>query len=279
MATGLRKTFRLAMTAAAVFAAAQAGAKSGSAHINDMCAVFGTRADNPSTSRIFKCVTEEMDKGRTGRQIYTLNQKIKKIAMNFKWGGYTHRIFFHWGFNGNPRKSAALAERVNAATEDELLREKIWKIIIEEQDRRNKRMIRQAEIVLAGNRAKDPGASGGKLGDLANGIVSIAYDVHIIGDYIEGKDMPMKAIASLDSVKADIVAATRRITKNDPDFSAIGKARLSAFSKAMEKKNWGNMQKRGETVLNIMEEHLPGIFSECGFVSRRLELGTYPSQK
>ena len=86
-------------------------AKSGSEHIADMCSVFGVCRDHPRLSSVFRTITSEMDDGRTGRQKYTLNQKMKDVEPSFKWGLYTHRLFFHWGFNGNPKDSAALTEK------------------------------------------------------------------------------------------------------------------------------------------------------------------------
>ena len=250
-------------------------AKSGTEHIADMCSVFGVCRDHPRLSSVFRTITSEMDDGRTGRQQYTLNQKMKDVEPSFKWGLYTHRLFFHWGFNGNPKDSMALTEKINESTQDAGRRERLWKVVLTEQSRRNKRMMNVTETATS-----YIGADGKRKGfakrDVINGIAALAYDTHIIGDYVEGKDVPMKALVPLQKTQEDIVKAVCRITDNDPDFT--GRDELKFFELQMRNAQGGIEKIRAEKVLLIMKEHIPGILMKAGTFRRVLELDKYSVQ-
>ena len=250
-------------------------AKSGTEHIADMCSVFGVCRDHPRLSSVFRTITSEMDDGRTGRQKYTLNQKMKDVEPSFKWGLYTHRLFFHWGFNGNPKDSMALTEKINESTQDAGRRERLWKVVLTEQSRRNKRMMNVTETATS-----YIGADGKRKGfakrDVINGIAALAYDTHIIGDYVEGKDVPMKALVPLQKTQEDIVKAVCRITDNDPDFT--GRDELKFFELQMRNAQGGIEKIRAEKVLLIMKEHIPGILMKAGTFRRVLELDKYSVQ-
>ena len=112
--------------------------------------------------------------------------------------------------------------------------------------------------------------------DVINGIATLAYDTHIIGDYVEGKDVPMKALVPLQKTQEDIVKAVRRIADNDPDFT--GKEELKFFELLMRNAQGGIEKIRAEKVLLIMKEHIPGILMKAGTFRRVLELDKYSIQ-
>jgi hypothetical protein len=201
---------------------------------------------------------------------------LKKASRGaFKWGLYTHRIFFHWGFNGDPRKSPALKECIDNCVQEERIREQMWKIVLDEQGRRNKRMMSEVD-----RSTTYIGADGRQKGfakrEVHNGIAALAYDVHIIGDYIEGKDVPMKALVSLQGTQNDIIKAMQNITENDPNFT--GQVELKSFILKMRNAQIGIAKIRAEKIMLIMKECIPGILMKSGLFKRVVELEKYSSE-
>ena len=68
--------------------------KGGGAHVEDMSAVFGP-SEKGALREFFEKVTRNMD-DYYDRDGWTLTQKLKAVAPNFKQGEYSHRIYFHW---------------------------------------------------------------------------------------------------------------------------------------------------------------------------------------
>ena len=257
-----------------VCAASMATAKTGSEHVADMCAVFGVCGDHPRLLPLFRTITSEMDSARTGRQKYTMNQRMKNVEPSFEWGAYTHRLFFHWGFNGDPKESEALKDKINSSTEDPERRERLWKVVMDEHKNRNRRMKKAAKdaVSYTGTDGKQKGVAKPAI----NGIAALAYDTHILGDYIEGKDIPRKALFSLQRTQEDIVKAVRRITQSDPDFE--GEEDRKMFERRMKWIQGGIEKIRAEKALQIMKEYVPKILMKAGTLRRVLELDKYSVQ-
>ena len=92
-----------------------------------------------------------------------------------------HRIWFHCGFNGNPRRYAPLAgrvsEMVNAGTLTGEQAEVLWQMVTKEQGIRNRRLIRKCADLFA-----YPPSMSRAQQEQVNGFVSILYDIHLLGD-------------------------------------------------------------------------------------------------
>lgn len=109
------------------------------------------------------------------REFYNL---VKEKFPGFTWGKYTHRLFYHWGFEyGDPANQEKLKKQFNdklpSATEEE------WNVFIqlikEEQEKRNEKTRRATEEFF--------GLQGDRI--FARGIAGICYYTHLLGDLIE----------------------------------------------------------------------------------------------
>ena len=105
-------------------------------------------------------------------------QQIKEQFTGFTWGKYTHRLFYHWGFEyGDPANQDKLRvqffKKLPNASEQEW--EKFLTLIQEEQGKRNKKTIAATDdfFSLGGDRT------------FSRGIAGICYYTHLLGDLVE----------------------------------------------------------------------------------------------
>lgn len=107
-----------------------------------------------------------------------------------------HRLLFHWGYNSRPW-SSYLQEKVNYyGWSDEMIQE-FQADLIAEQKRRNGFANEYTENVFGF-------AHGGKEARVARVLISIAYDVHILGDY-EPDNTDLDGLQDIGSVVGDIM--------------------------------------------------------------------------
>lgn len=130
------------------------------------------------------------------KEFYNL---VKERFPGFTWGKYTHRLFYHWGFEyGDPANQDKLRVQffrmLPNATEQE------WSdfigIIQDEQGKRNKKTIAATDefFNLSGDRT------------FARGIAGICYYTHLLGDLV------VHSTSSTDSAEA--VLSSKFIAKN-----------------------------------------------------------------
>ena len=143
---------------------------------------------------------------------------------NFKLSFGEHRILFHWGFNAQPWNDG-LEQYVisNDWDGEKIVRFKI--ALVEEQRRRNRIANKEAEKVFHF-------ASGGKEAQWANAILSIVYDVHLLGDYTLSDNKNFKGVTEPSKVAQDIVSSIRRLDKSKDSNKLIEsiKRTLSEYS-------------------------------------------------
>lgn len=117
------------------------------------------------------------------------------------WQG-KHRIWFHWGFNTDPRKFPPIVNSLNQAVLDGVITqqdvEEFWSMMNIEISRRNKTLMNEGAKVFGF----------GELGSISaqqrrqlNGLVTILYSIHVIGDH---KTTDKDIIAPLNRVYADV---------------------------------------------------------------------------
>ena len=137
-------------------------------HSKDFCDCLGVKCEsNANPYNTFKEISSLID-NVSSNGFY---KKLKK-KYGFKWEkGKSHRILFHWGFNEHPKSSEALRIRVEE-TVKRSKQEKFYEAVLEEQKRRNKKMI---SIIK-----RDFGLISRKK---AGALTTIIYDIHILGDY------------------------------------------------------------------------------------------------
>ena len=108
------------------------------------------------------------------RQFYS---DIKEKFPGFTWGTYTHRLFYHWGFEyGDPANQDKI--KIQFYRKFPYASEAEWNdfitLIKEEQGKRNKKTIKATDefFSLAGDRT------------FSRGIAGICYYTHLLGDLI-----------------------------------------------------------------------------------------------
>ena len=232
-------------------------------HSLDMAMAIGLTNDSaPILKQQWEEITKKFARAIDDKQeAAACERMIQEILPAFSWHGYGHRIFFHWGFNTFPRtfddykkevsdKNALVACLVEALeTEpeekrDELKRQ-VWDRLRNIQSARNRSMMR---AIPAPDR------------DTRNGIATILYDVHLLGDYIDGTEETCKALYPLGKIQGDIINAVNRIRVNDDTV----KKKLIKDLKRLSSSNTMYMSKdavakRAEQLLNILIEHFPEV--------------------
>lgn len=237
-----------------------AAAKSGAAHKADMLRVIGIPSDAPQKvkgkwNRIADEFAKEIDSDYN-----PLLRSVQSIAPAFTWGRYSHRLFFHWGFNDLPgsyteyadaASRSALVERIEIALAEmpEQMRTTcsgmIWSVIKAEQARRNRRMM---ACIPAHDRMT------------RNAIASILYDTHLLGDYIEGDYTTKRALYPLNSVIKDIRQTLKRLKdENRCSNNTLIEAALSELhTLSLRGRSCIDHIAAGE-ILQFLEKYMPQI--------------------
>ena len=186
--------------------------KGGEAHVDDMAAVFGPSAVS-ALREFFEKVTHNIDDYRDtkGR---TLTQRLKAVAPNFKQGEYSHRIYFHWGFNQPPMASSALKQCIENATDDKGKQMEMYRIVLAEQSARNQSLMRCVKEKFLDPNDRSRALKRSEI----NAITALAYDTHILGDYVEGTDDTRKPLMPMEKLVKDITAVFDRLKRDDDVF-------------------------------------------------------------
>ena len=172
-------------------------------HTGDMQRVFPFEWDNDKIIELYYLVNDYLDKPND-----TNTGKPTLIAEHPKFGKMTfgnHRIWYHWGFNVNPRNFTPLKEAVERNIKKGVITEtdakEFWDILLKEVGRRNRYLMNKATEILGY----------GKLGSIsaiqraqANAFVTILYSIHLLGDH-QGKIL--NVMSDRNAVYADIYNA------------------------------------------------------------------------
>ena len=236
-----------------------AGSLVGEGHSGDMARVLGVDLSNRDAKSRLKKITDAYAKyiDSNADELY---RRIKEVEPTFSWGQEGHRIFFHWGLNGNPRNSACLAEKVAKATGGDSSRsEKIWQLVLNEQAKRNREMF--AIVTSAYDNIKGDGRPAPFRHSDVNAIASLVYDTHIIGDHIVGTDKTRPTLVDLPSLRIDVVNAVRGITSGDKDFNRNDL--VNTFRSSILNTTHGSPSEQAEKMLGIMVEQIPPILKKC----------------
>ena len=244
-------------------------------HAGDMCRVLGLDlADSRVLAKAY--ILNDM---KDGFPFYIDNRasadefgrRIQTIAPNFTRGNYSHRLYFHWGFNVNPRSCAALRERIDLATDSDPVKDQIWRLVRVEQACRDKNMEDAVERAAAAS----PNTRCEMRSEEVNRIAAILYDTHILGDYIEHKGTDTeKPLLDLDLLEADVIESIQRIARVNMDaFSHGGSSpEIRAFINQMRACRSPSTKQRAEDMLNVMERHIPFILSKCRRIKKAFVL-------
>ena len=167
--------------------------------------------------------------------------EIKKDFPSFRPGGYGHRIFFHWGFNADPRRYEPLRIQVrNTLPEDQ--QKAFYEKVLEEQKRRNRKVISMV------------GRTFGIEGEPARALATLIFDIHLLADYTTENTSPLP---SLITMKRDIQNqgfSRLLIASEQKRFPEIRRDLESAMLKNSDRD-------RAIALFNVIKNHLPTILN------------------
>ena len=170
-----------------------------------------------------------------------------------------HRLLFHWGFNARPW-SDALEEKISHydwySNPAEV--ERFKKAFITEQARRNRQANEWTERVFGLS-------SGGKEASWANALVSIVYDVHLLGDYVAEDNSDFDGVTPPSKVAGDIINSLRRL---DAVQSRSLEREISLIVKSSP-----NEHETASLLIRKLQESRPQFILEAGggALKRRLQ--------
>ena len=244
----------------------QTNGKDGAEHVKDMHAVFGPSEKYDNLNQMFEAITRLMDNREKN-----LTFDLRQIAPGFTEGSYSHRLYFHWGFNGQPEDSTALTERINAATEDMQVRKELFERIRSVYNRRRGKVMLRVQICCLNPNDRSKALNGREM----NAIATLAYDTHILGDYIEGKGNTTKALMPMEKLMEDICRVFQHLVREDQAFrdNPERKPLQKDFERKMKQaaKASGQMA-AAKQMLRLSKDFVPRLLRMTGRVRNALQL-------
>lgn len=210
--------------------AGDALALSGKEHAADMQRIFpfAQCARNKKVTDFYHLVNAYLDyPGQNPQEQFDRSapKRPLSIASHPKFGQIhwlgKHRIWFHWGFNTDPRQFPPIVNSLEQAVQQGVIREsdlpEFWTLMNQEISRRNRTLMNEGARVFGF----------GQLGTISvqqrkqlNGLVTVLYSIHVVGDH----KTPDKAIvAPLDRVYADISNAIDNLAGKEPSNMLLAK--------------------------------------------------------
>lgn len=226
-------------------------------HKADFYAVLGFE-ENPKVTAWMRQISSKMIDGYKGVELPEYNGLDFYNYLKTEFPGFKckHRLLFHWGYNSRPWNDG-LQAKVDALpwgrNPEEVKR--FQQAIINEQQRRNREANAMTETLFGF-------ASGGKDAAYANAMISIVYDVHLIGDYTpDNKDFD--GVQDISSVIGDLINAIRRIDETE------GRQLIKSIQSASQKQV--PVQEKAENLLDILRTEMPSFLQKAqdGSLKRR----------
>lgn len=183
-----------------------------------------------------------------------------------------HRMLFHWNFNGIPW-TPGLEKKVLTYTrmiygsdtykqQFPLMKQSFLNHLRKEQKRRNRLINRKTETLFGF-------ASGGKDASYASFFASMAYDLHLLGDYTSKDNSDLDGLVEFNTLINGIISSINRLD------SKQGKFLIKAIKTA--NKSNKNIQQKADDIMDIILKHLPIFIKNAkdGYLKRRLEKKGY----
>lgn len=168
-----------------------------------------------------------------------------------------HRLLFHWGYNSRPW-SSFLQDKVNNYGWSEEMIHNFQEDLVKEQKRRNSFANEYTENVFGFGHS-------GKEARIARVLISIAYDVHILGDY-EPDNIDLDGLQDIGSVVGDIIN----------NLTALDKNESKALSKQLRKVSQGqgyDLQEKATVILNLLKDNFRFVLqnADAGEIAEHLK--------
>lgn len=168
-----------------------------------------------------------------------------------------HRALFHWGYNSTPW-SDYLQKKVEGYGWDtgkiSLFREEI----VREQQRRNHTANEMTEKLFGY-------ASSGRDAAYANALISIVYDIHLIGDYTSDNS-DLDGLQLFSSAVGDLINSIRKL-----DDSELSRTLVKEIQKTVNTSE--DVQVRADRLMELLYREGPSFFikAQNGSLARRWE--------
>lgn len=150
-----------------------------------------------------------------------------------------HRLLFHWGYNSRPW-SPYLQDKVEGYGWTETMIQSFQADLIAEQKRRNGFANHYTENVFGFEH-------GGKEARVARVLISIVYDVHLLGDY-EPDNTDLDGLQDMSSVVGDIINNINALDKSN------GSALCKQLKKISQSQEYG-VQEKASALLRLLKDN------------------------
>ena len=211
-------------------------------HANDMYEVFGFERNEELTNWM-KFVSSVLIDNNNSDYAFSNNGKPFNFYsfLQEKYPDFQckHRLLFHWGYNSRPW-SHYLQKKVDDYGWSEEMIKDFQEDLITEQKRRNGFANEYTENVFGF-------AHGGKEARIARVLISIAYDVHILGDY-EPDNTDLDGLQDLGSVVGDVIN----------NLATLDNQRSSELRKQLRRVSLGQefeLQDKATVLLDLLKGH------------------------
>lgn len=200
---------------------------------------------DPGSTRVTSCLAVFNDAQDDYTTFYQSQIKANPKLSGFSLGNYGHRLFFHWPFNSNPHQHAPLKSQVELTLEKDA-HNLFWSIVISEQARRNRQMMKAVEELGYFSR------------EWKNAIASIIYDVHLLCDISSASNLSVqRAVADTGSIQIELEKAFQSLFNQDAKTAnslanGLRKARLSRVTET----------ERAKSMLSFLTTFMPVSFRD-----------------
>lgn len=167
------------------------------------------------------------------------------LYLKEKYPGFQckHRLLFHWGYNSRPWSTYLQNKVIGYGWSETMIRD-FQADLVAEQKRRNSFANNYTENLFGF-------AHGGKEARVARGIISVVYDVHLLGDY-EPDNIDLEGLQDIGSVVGDIIN----------NINALDKRTGAPLAKQLKKISQNpniEVQEKAAALLIMLKGHF-GVF-------------------
>lgn len=227
-------------------------------HKADFYAVLGFE-ENAKVTAWMRQISSKMIDGYRGVELPEYNGLNFYDYLKAEFPGFKckHRLLFHWGYNSSPWNDK-LQAKADALKWDAAELQRFKNALIKEQKRRNFEANAMTEQLFGF-------ASGGRDASYANAMISIVYDVHLLGDYTpDNKDFD--GVQDFGAVVGDLINSVRKL---DDKRSKELIRKIRAASLATDK----SVNIRAENIIAILSDEFPRFLKSArdGSLARRFQ--------
>ena len=180
------------------------------------------------------------------------------LYLKEKYPGFQckHRLLFHWGYNSRPWSSYLQNKVIGYGWSDTMIRA-FQADLVAEQKRRNGFANNYTEDVFGFEHS-------GKEARFARAIISVVYDVHLLGDY-EPDNTDLDGLQDIGAVVGDIINNINVLDKQ------TGSLLCKQLKKVSQDSNY-EVQDKAAVLLSLLKEHFRAFLrtAEDGKVEEHL---------